>query len=247
MKPAALISVHDVMPETLPAVQESLALLAEQGIDRCALLVVPGAGWGDASLAELHRIAACGHELVAHGWLHRTRPRSPWHRVHAGLISRNVAEHLALDRAGIVELMQRSARWFADNDLAVPATYIPPAWALGRLRSADLVSTPFAVIETLRGLRVRTPDGRFHFEALPLVGFEADTPLRAEVLSNWNRLQLRRARRLGRPLRIALHPHDHQLHLARQLRAVLALGWTPLSYAATADRLQQNLARPAAG
>jgi len=244
MKPAALISVHDVMPDRLSAVQASLTLLAEYGIERCALLVVPGAGWRGETLQVLHQLAAQGHELVAHGWLHQTRPRGPWHRVHAGLISRNVAEHLALDRSGIVRLMQRSANWFAEQGLPIPDTYIPPAWALGRLRSDDLLQTPFTVVETLRGLRVRSAEQGFRFEALPLVGFEADTPLRAEVLSNWNRLQLRRARRLGRPLRIALHPFDQQLHLGRQLRAVLALGWTPLSYAAAADRLEQSCTQP---
>lgn len=244
MRPAALISVHDVMPSTLPAVQESLGLLAAHGIQQCALLVVPGAAWGAAELEQLRTLVAQGHELVAHGWVHHTYPRGAWHRVHAGLLSRNVAEHLALDRTGIVALMQRSAAWFSNNGLPVPTTYIPPAWALGRLRPEDLRQTPFTVVETLRGLRLRADDASFRLEPLPLLGFEADTALRAELLSNWNRLQLRRARRLGRPLRIALHPQDHRLFLAQQLRAVLALGWTPISYAAAAHRLQQAQALP---
>ena len=67
MKPTALVSVHDVMPDTLPAVQGCLALLAQFGISRAALLVVPGAGWDDAGVAVLRELADAGHELVANG------------------------------------------------------------------------------------------------------------------------------------------------------------------------------------
>jgi predicted deacetylase len=234
MKPAALISLHDVMPGTLPAVSRSLALLRAHGIERTALLVVPGASWDAESLDQLRSLAEAGHELVAHGWYHSTRPRRPLHRAHALLLSRNVAEHLALDRAGILALMRRSHDWFARQSLPLPEAYIPPAWALGHLRTGDLESQPFRVLETLRGVRLRQPDGRFVLAPLPLLGFEADTALRAEVLGSWNRLQLRRARRGGQILRIALHPHDERLRLADQLQAVLALGWTPVSYAALA-------------
>jgi predicted deacetylase len=231
MKPTALVSVHDVMPQTLPAVQGCLALLAQFGINRAALLVVPGAGWDDAGVAVLRELADAGHELVAHGWVHRTDPRSAWHRTHAALLSRNVAEHLALDRGGAIALTQRSRDWFTGRGLPEPQTYIPPAWALGRLRGSALQAQPFPILESLRGVHLREAAGAYRFVSLPLVGFEADTRLRAEVLGKWNRLQLRQARRRGRPLRIAVHPRDPELHLGRQLRAVLGLGWTPISYA----------------
>ncbi len=231
MKPTALVSVHDVMPETLPAVQGCLGLLAEFGIDRTALLVVPGAPWDAAGVAVLEELAASGHELVAHGWVHRTEPRTAYHRTHAALLSRNVAEHLALDRAGAVALTHRSRDWFADQGLPTPRTYIPPAWALGRLRGGALAEQPFPVLESLRGVHLRDAAGDHRFVPLPLVGFEADTRLRAGVLGRWNRLQLRLARRRGRPLRIAVHPRDPELQLGQQLRAILGLGWTPLTYA----------------
>ncbi|KGE03566.1 DUF2334 domain-containing protein [Pseudohaliea rubra] len=232
MKPTALVSVHDVMPDTLPAVQGCLALLAQFGISRTALLVVPGAGWNDTGVAVLRELAGAGHELVAHGWTHHTVPRTAYHRTHAALLSRNVAEHLALDRGGAIALTYRSRDWFLERDLPAPHTYIPPAWALGRLRGSAREEQPFAVLESLRGVHLRDAAGTFRFVSLPLAGFEADTRLRAEFLGKWNRLQLRQARRRGRPLRIAVHPRDPELLLGQQLRAVLGLGWTPLTYAA---------------
>jgi predicted deacetylase len=234
MKPTALVLIHDVMPATLPDVQRCLALLRQYGIDRAALLVVPGAGWDEAGVATLRAPAGAGHELVAHGWFHHTEPSRPYHRLHAAVLSRNVAEHLALDGEGIIALTHRSRDWFEAQALPVPEAYIPPAWALGRLRGRALGRQPFAVLETLRGLHLRTRDGDYRFAPLPLLGFEADTALREEMLGHWNRLQLRRARREGRPLRIAVHPRDPDLRLGHQLRAVLGLGWTPLSYAALA-------------
>jgi predicted deacetylase len=234
VKPKALLSIHDVMPATLPAVSRCLALLRQHGIDRTSLLVVPGADWGEDGRRTLREFADAGHEFVAHGWHHHTRPRGPYHRAHATLLSRNVAEHLALDQQGIIELIHRSRYWFAEQQLPVPAAYIPPAWALGRLRGRALARQPFTVLETLRGVHMREDDDSYRFMALPLVGFEADSPLREVLLGHWNRLQLRRARRLGVPLRIAIHPQDPELRLGHQLRAVLGLGWTPVPYGALA-------------
>lgn len=234
MKPKALLSIHDVMPETLAAVHRCLELLRRHGVERSALLVVPGAGWSPPDLRALRALADAGHELLAHGWHHRTQPSGLYHRLHAACFSRDVAEHLALDTAGISALMARSRGWFEAQGLPVPAGYVPPAWALGRLRGTALAGQPFAVVETLRGVYLRGAEEDFRFTPLPLVGFEADTALRAALLGRWNRLQLRRCRRLGLPLRIALHPGDPDLRLADQLRAVLALGWTAVPYAALA-------------
>jgi hypothetical protein len=96
-----------------------------------ALLVVPGREWRETDLRRLHEWQACGAELVAHGWLHRTRPRRLYHRLHAAFFSRDVAEHLALPADGVLDLMRASHDWFAAHDLPSPQTYIPPAWALG--------------------------------------------------------------------------------------------------------------------
>lgn len=231
MKPRALISIHDVMPSTLADVHATLDLLAAADIPRVALLVVPGVPWHDEDVDALRALQAEGHELVAHGWQHAATPTRPLHRLHATLISRNAAEHLALEAHEITRLMCRSQRWFEEQSLPLPDIYIPPAWALGPLSPSDLAALPYSMIETLRGVNLRRDDGSYHLQPLPLLGFEADSALRARFLSDWNRLQLHLARRRGSLPRIALHPADYRLPLGDQLRGILALGWTGMPYA----------------
>lgn len=230
MKPRALISIHDVMPGTLHDVRATLDLLAAVEIRQVSLLVVPGVTWSEEDLTVLRALDAEGHELVAHGWQHETRPRRPLHRLHAMLISRNAAEHLSLSADDIARLMCLSQRWFEEHALQIPDTYIPPAWALGGLSRSVMASLPYSTIETLSGVHVKQKNGGYHLQLMPLLGFEADSTLRVRFLSDWNRLQLSLSRRLSSPPRIALHPADHRLPLGDQLRAVLALGWTNMAY-----------------
>lgn len=229
----ALFSIHDVMPETLAAVAGLLNEFESHALPPPALLVVPGRSWTPLALAKLKSMAAAGSELVAHGWLHETVPRSAYHRLHALLLSRKVAEHLACDSEGVRTLMRRSAAWFAEHELPQPRTYIPPAWALG-VSSMALADLPFDVVETLRGVHLRTPDG-FRLKALPLIGFEADTRFRALCLRRWNQLQLAKARTRRATVRIGIHPGDLELRLNQELRTVLDSRWRPVSYGSLAS------------
>lgn len=210
----ALVSLHDLMPETLPHCEVILQKLAEHGVPPVPLLVVPGRQWSDAQLVRLRELATQGHEIVAHGWLHQTEPRRLFHRVHAALISRKVAEHLDLDSAGILELLRRSQNWFKENKLPIPENYVPPAWALGQIKVDDLAQAPFTRIEVTRGILFPKAN---HLQKLPLTGYEADTPLRAAFLKKWNKRQAKRARAKHLPLRISIHPNDLNLRLADQL------------------------------
>ena len=228
----ALVSLHDVMPETMDRVESILQWLGELGIPPVTLLVVPGKPWSSGRIESLRRLAGKGHVLAAHGWCHRTTPRGLRHRLHAAFLSRNVAEHLALDSAGILALLHRSHAWFAANRLPPPRLYVPPAWALGPIHPGDLARAPFRVIETTFGLIRPTepdraaPSGRKpRFERLPLTGYEADTAVRAAFLRRWNQSQVRKAARHGKPLRLSIHPDDPRLRLANQLeRHLRAVG-----------------------
>jgi predicted deacetylase len=219
-----LVSIHDLMPHTLERVERILEWLQRLGVPPVTLLVVPGCPWQPWQLERLRELAAEGHHLAAHGWVHTTRPRRLYHRLHAALISRRVAEHLDLDSAGILQLLRRSGQWFSENGLPSPQLYVPPAWALGSVRRDDLVRAPFAMIETLRGiLHLKATTGsaaeKVSFQPLPLTGYEADTHLRSYFLRNWNARQCARSVRQQQPLRISIHPDDLELRLANQLEA----------------------------
>jgi predicted deacetylase len=242
----ALVSIHDLMPQTFDRVERILDWLKARDVPPVTLLVVPGRPWTPGQIGRLRELATSGHPLAAHGWHHETRPRRLYHRLHAAIFSRNVAEHLDLDSPEIRQLMQRSHDWFGENDLPPPACYVPPAWALGPLSNADLTQLPYRLIETTRGLihlesnaplvasqsngsLPRSEEGApltkrtCTFQKLPLTGYEADTRPREAFLRRWNAAQLHTATRRHLPLRISIHPGDLNLRLQDQLeRHILA-------------------------
>lgn len=224
----ALLSIHDVMPHTLPRVASIIDTLRAHGHETMTLLVVPGQDWQAEDIATLARWQHEGMELAAHGWHHRaSQIRGIYHRLHAALLSRRAGEHLALNGHAIAQLMQAAADWFPQHDLAAPSTYVPPAWALGAISTARLTMLPYQRIEVTRGL-LDPRNGRLHI--LPLVGFEADTAWRKHALRQWNRTQIWQARHLERPLRIGIHPYDPELRLAGDLQRVITERWYTQRY-----------------
>ena len=215
----ALISIHDVMPETLQRVRSILAELPETCHKHLLMLVVPGRRWSPIDIEQLHYWQAQGYILAGHGWLHEAEHiHSIYHRAHARLISRNAAEHLALDRAELVDLLHRNHAWFRDQDLCSPDYYVPPAWAMGALSTEDLIQAPFRFYENIGGIY---DSATRQFHTLPLAGFEADSAWRRSSLGVWNQLNVWMAGPT-RPLRIAIHPDDPQLRLAQQLNKLTA-------------------------
>ena len=130
------------------------------------------------------------------------------------MLSRHAAEHLALSPTAIDALVRRCFAWFDDRGLQHPALYVPPAWGLGALPPQRLRATGFRYLETLGTVHDLISGRRRH---LPVLGFEADTRLRAGLLRGLNSVS---AHWPG-PVRLALHPHDHRLRLAGALGARL--------------------------
>ena len=127
-----------------------------------------------------------GFVLAGHGWHHKTQRIDSWsHRIHSALLSRDVAEHLALDDDTILALMNRCHRWFCEHGFHPPDLYVPPAWAMGRISNNRLSDSPFRYFEMTSGLFDSQSMRRVN---LPLAGFEADTVSRATFLRGWNRL-----------------------------------------------------------
>ncbi|TCS40155.1 polysaccharide deacetylase family protein [Reinekea marinisedimentorum] len=218
VKPA-VISIHDVMPETLSRVEHILQNhLASFPAQRILLLVVPGLNWSEAQLARLHRLQRQGYEFAGHGWKHEISGiRGLSHWLHSRLISRNAAEHLSYNQQELISLLTDNYRWFRRHGFNAPELYVPPAWALGALSKADLASLPFAAYETTRGF-FRAEEACVSW--LPLLGFEADTRLRAGFLKLWNAMNLRLATE-SRPVRLSIHPYDFEYLISGQLQAIL--------------------------
>ena len=224
----AIVSLHDVMPDTLDEVAWWLNnWLADIDPADLTLLVVPGLDWQPQQLAQLRQWQQQGYELAGHGWLHQVRRISTlYHRLHSTLVSRQAAEHLSLSEAELIELLQRNYQWFTDNDFQSPELYVPPAWALGKLPAAARRHLPFHYLESTAGFH-DLHAGRFH--ALPLAGFEADARWRVPSLRLWNGLN-RRLATSQRALRLSIHPHDHRYYLASSLQRWLSDGIEAVNY-----------------
>ena len=216
---AAIVSIHDVMPSTMDQTAELIELCANRGVNQTTLLVVPGLEWSPPMLDQLRDWQNSGHEIAAHGWIHQCGKISSWyHRGHSLVLSRRAAEHLSLAETSIFELMTRAAQWFDDNFSAIPQLYVPPAWAMGSISLDRIWKTPFRMIETLTSILDVKQRQTLR---LPLLGFEADTIIRQCLLQTSNKLNLALAKRIGSTIRIAIHPYDHQLRLAKQLKGCL--------------------------
>lgn len=215
----ALVSIHDVMPETLDHVQALIDCLAPAARPNTLLLVVPGRDWQTHQIEQLRRWQRQGFELVGHGWSHRAPEyRSLYHRLHSAVMSRDAAEHLSRSRQELITLLIQCHQWFERWGLSPPQIYVPPAWALGALRPGDLKASPFRYLESTWGIYC-SHTGVYRY--LPLVGFEAGSRWQALGLRLWNRINLALARP-RRPVRLALHPGDLQLPLAGDLVSQLA-------------------------
>lgn len=208
----ALVSIHDVMPETMTRVCDIIRFLKRKQVHRLTLLVVPGKSWTSREIGQLRSFQKDGVELAGHGWRHRVyRMNTAWHRLHGRLISRDEAEHLSLSGAEITDIICRCYQWFVRMGLALPTLYVPPAWAMGKLSRNHWQALPFSLYETQSGVYDVEADSHYR---LPVIGYMADT--RSRVVS----LKLVNAISLGlslAPIRIAIHPNDMYLPLMADL------------------------------
>ncbi|MDX1625479.1 MAG: polysaccharide deacetylase family protein [Wenzhouxiangellaceae bacterium] len=223
-----LVSIHDVMADTLDRVRDIVERLHDAGLAPVTLLVCPGTGWDAESLQRLRELVAIGCEPAGHGWTHEARDIRGWrHRLHSALISRNAAEHLALTAEQIEGLMLRCHAWFEDHGLPAPTLYVPPAWAMGPVPRGVLERLPYERYETLAGVYEATTD-RFH--RLPMAGYETDTVFRAVTVRAFNALNFAWARATSKPLRLGIHPNDFSLKLAGDLERVIERSGEAIRY-----------------
>ncbi len=224
-KKTAVVSIHDVMPETLGRVTEIIRVLERLTVFPVTLLIVPGREWSKSDINNLKSFQAAGYELAGHGLQHRTlKKTSNWHRLHGLLISRNDAEHLSLSTQAIAGCIHDCYRWFNAVGLAAPLLYVPPAWAMGRMPKKALNTLPFRLYETQWGVY----DSNAGISVrMPVAGYMADTRLRAKALKITNLIN---RWLFFTPLRIAIHPKDLSLPMARDLKLHLAQTHSFLSY-----------------
>lgn len=238
----AVVSIHDVAPATSDECTHLLSLVEQFGA-RASLLVVPGP-WRDATIGDdaefvdwLRGAVARGHEVVAHGWEHRSVD-DPTSRVHLGrraaerLLTRGCAEFAALGhdeaarRAGL-SLDALRALGFA------PTGFVAPGWSLSAASSEALRSVGFGYTTT----RTAVVDYREPMSiAIPAVCHRPGSALSMFAARMVVAVVEMRCRD-RRSIRFALHPddvHDDRLDRATR-RAIEALVSSPLELVTYAE------------
>ena len=223
----ALVSVHDVMPETLNEVKRTLNTLKGIPTEKITLLVVPGRDWQRDQIDQIKLWQQQGYRLAGHGWLHAcSGKKTALHQLHSFFISRNVAEHLSKSQREVEQLICDCHQWFKENRVPVSSLYVPPAWALGSWSTQSWHRIPFKQIETLHSVL----DAQQGKKPSLLQGFEADTALRWLFLRGYNWLNRKLAQLQARPLRIAIHPFDTEYRLKKDIQTLAAKPYQWINY-----------------
>lgn len=209
---ALVVSVHDVSPLTWDLVSSMVGDLAEVGVDRAALLVIPNHHnkarlEANPKFCEWVRKAAQVHEVVLHGYFHM-RPASIswwWQTLVTEHYTAGEGEFYDLSEAEATDRLERARRELGAAGLSSRG-FIAPAWLLGREAEQAVKNAGFDYTTRLR-----------NFKDL-LTGRETATQsLVWSVRSAWRRILsicwnplLARQLTGAQLMRVGLHPVDWQ-------------------------------------
>lgn len=238
-----MVSVHDVTPAHEQALRRILAILAERGVGRASLLVVPDhhGAWdlrAHPRFAEwLRRLGEQGHEVVLHGLEHREPappPGPPWRR----LLRRLETTEGEFATLGYQEARARLARGL---EILASIGFGPQGFAApGWMQNGDVVravrDAGLRYFTSLRGLT--DLERGVTLRARP-VCFSSRSAIRAvvttaycAVLSRWNEAEP--------VLRIAVHPGDLTRNvILSRLLAILGRARATRRFVAYRDLLER--------
>jgi len=226
---ALVVSIHDVSPFTLEAVQTMLAELRGLGAGRCSLLVVPdhhrrGNFLHDKPFCEwLLARHDEGHEVVIHGYYHR-RERKPHETAIQRFMTRaytaDEGEFYDIDEENALSLLNRARQEFASIGLH-PRGFIAPAWLLSDGGEQALRKADFRYTTRLRHV-LDLRDGAKHDSASMV--YSTRNSWRRAVSLPWN-AALFHSLDANPLLRVSIHPPDRDHpKIWRQISGCVALG-----------------------
>jgi uncharacterized protein len=214
MKAALVVSIHDVSPRTVDMTEKMLQELAECGVARTSLLVIPdhhrhGHFLDDpAFCAWLREKTALGHEAIIHGYFHRRSRRED--ESLAGKLTTRVytadeGEFFDISEEEAFDSVTKAQEEFATLGLN-PSGFIAPAWLLSEEGETALKRAEIHYTTRLTHVRnLRTGET---FPSQSMV-YSVRSGWRRVVSLGWNAWL---HRRLGSNplLRIGIHPPDYK-------------------------------------
>ncbi len=209
---ALVVSLHDVSPATLAECRVIMQDLAQAGIDRVSLLVIPDhhrrcpISSDEAFLNQLADWQTAGHEIVQHGYYHMRAPRreeSIRQRAITRIYTAGEGEFYDLTYERASELLAQGRQALAAGNFE-PVGFIAPAWLLGGKAERAVRDAGFAY--TTRLGSVLRFSGNYCHRSQSLV-YSVRSNWRVLTSLVWNNLLA--ASLTGNQLvRLGLHPPD---------------------------------------
>jgi predicted deacetylase len=212
---ALAVAIHDVEPRSFARIQEIRAWLADRGIERVTLLVIPASelhpiGPRAPGLIDwLHHRTVCGDAIAQHGLVHRATFRAPWPRyVLAGFQGGRAAEFPGLDPEATRHRVETGLRLLREAELD-PVGFVAPGYAYTRALREVVSGPSYDWFADIGGVDTRGR-GRIRGRALCL---GSSTPLKRAVSPAVVRAG---AHGRGELMRLDIHPADFDLprHIA---------------------------------
>ena len=220
---ALVVSMHDVSPLTRDVFTSMLRELAEVGVKRASLLVIPnhhrrGHMLEDAGFCRwLESLAKDGHELVVHGYYHQRAPRdneTARQRWMNNIYTQGEGEFYDLSEEEAATLLARAKEDFAKLDAPTPTGFIAPAWLLSNAAARAVEAAKFEYTTYLTTLRCTATNSDLRSQSLV---YSCRNLWRRVCSLFWN-ATLRRRLRTNPLLRLGLHPPDyHHPNIWRQI------------------------------
>ena len=222
-----VISIHDVSPLTREATEQILAELAELGVRKVSLLVIPdhhckGHVLDDPEFcAWLRSRVEGGDEVVLHGYFHRRDQRAGEtfrEKLTTRYYTAGEGEFFDIPGADALRIVSQARQEFRKVGLK-PCGFVAPAWLLSD--GADRALQRLGISYTTRIGGVFDYTTGIHHASRSLV-WSTRSGLRRVLSRMWNASLFRRLQSCAL-LRIGIHPPDIK-HRAvwRQIKALTA-------------------------
>jgi predicted deacetylase len=203
------VALHDVEPRSFVRVREIRSWLADRGIERVTLLVIPAADLhpigarAPALSAWLRGQVAAGDTVAQHGLAHKAAAPAPWPRsLVAGWQGGAAAEFPGLGAHETEQRVRAGKRLLNEIELD-PRGFVAPGYAYTRALRGVLADS-FEWFADTRRIRIRS-SGDVKSRALCL---GSSTALKRKLSPTFVRAA---ARSVARVMRIDIHPADFEL------------------------------------
>ena len=222
-----VVSIHDVSPLTREATERILADLAEIGISRVSLLVIPdhhrkGHFLDDPEFcAWLRKRTEAGDEVVIHGYFHRRDQRAGEtfkKKLATRFYTAGEGEFYDIAGADALRVISQARKEFRHVGID-PLGFVAPAWLLSE--GADRALQRLGLTYTTRIGGVFDYTTGVHHASQSLV-WSTRSGLRRIISRFWNAYLFRRLQKSSL-LRIGIHPPDKQHYAVwRQIKTLTA-------------------------